>query len=181
MNNKSVVLTTIGFMCIGMTVWMMNLVSAGWVSGSTMYGMAMDFALGSVVLGVIAILTFFHGRTLDAIIFFAAAGYFWTMQHAGNGDSASTVGWFWLVWAVFVFYVWLGSFKAGWARMLFLLAAWTSLLMGCLLSWTGMGFLNTVSGYLGLAAGLVALYISFAEVLNYGNGKVILPTGSTDS
>jgi len=181
MNNKSVVLTTIGFMCIGLTVWMLNLVSAGWVTGSTMYGMAMDFALGSVVLGVIAILTFFHGRTLDAIIFFSVAGYFWTMQHAGGSDSPGTVGWFWLLWAVFAFYVWLGSFKAGWARSLFLLAAWISLLAGCLLSWTGMGFFNTIGGYLGLIAGLVALHISVAEVLNYGNGKVILPTGSTDS
>jgi len=181
MNNKSVVVTTIGFMCIGMTVWMANLGDAGWINGSGMYGMAMDFALGSVVLGVIAILTFFHGRTLDAIIFFSAAGYFWTMQHAGGGDSSGTLGWFWLLWAVFVFYVWLASFKAGWARSLFLLAACISLLATCLLNWTGMGFFRTIDGYMGLIAGLVTLYISVAEVLNHGNGKVILPTGSSDS
>ncbi len=181
MNNKSVVVSTIGFMCIGFVAWMMNLGDAGWVTGSSMYGMALDFALGSVLLGVIAILAFFHGRTLDAIIFFSAAGYFWTMRHAGGGDSAGTVGWFWLLWAVFVFYVWLSSFKAGWARSLFLLVVWISMLAGCLLSWTSMGFFRTIDGYTGLIAALVAIYISAAEILNYANGKVILPTGSSNS
>jgi len=180
MNNKSVVVSTIGFMCIGFVAWMMNLGDAGWASGAAMHGMAMDFALGSMLLGVISILTFFHGRTLDAIIFFSAAGYFWTMQHVGSGDAASTVGWFWLLWAVFVFYVWLSSFKAGWARSLFLLAVWISFLSGCLMSWTGMGFFRIIDGYTGLIAALVAIYISAAEVLNHGCGKVVLQTGSKD-
>ncbi len=180
MSNKSVVVTTIGFMCLGLVIWMGNLSSAGWLSGASMYGMAMQLALGSVFLGVISILAFFHGRTLDAIIFFSAAGYFWTMSHSGHGDSGSAAGWYWLLWAVFVFYVWLSSFKAGWARSLFLLAAWLSLLSECLLGWTGAAFFNTLSGYLGLIAGLVAIYISAATILNDSNGKEVLPTGSKD-
>ncbi|MDE2235782.1 MAG: hypothetical protein KGK44_09565 [Gammaproteobacteria bacterium] len=180
MNNKSVVVTTIGFMCLGLVIWMDNLQFAGWVSGPSMYGMAMEFALGSVLLGVISILTLFHGRTLDAIIFFGAAGYFWTMTHSGHAANGGAAAWFWLLWAVFVFYVWLGSFKAGWARWLFLLAAWLSLLSDCLLNWTGTAFFNTLGGYLGLIAGLTAIYISAATILNHSNGKEVLPTGSKD-
>jgi uncharacterized protein len=180
MNNKSVVVSTIGFMCIGFVAWMMSLGDAGWVNGSAMYGTAMDFALGCVVLGVISILTFFHGRTLDAIIFFSAAGFMWTMHHVGSGDSAGTMGWFWLLWAVFYFYVWLSSFKAGWARSLFLLAVWISFLTTCLGYWTSMKFFVVIDGYTGLIAGLVAVYISAAEVLNHGCGKVVLQTGSKD-
>lgn len=181
MNNKSVIASTIGFMCIGLTVWMLSLGDAGWVSGSDMYAMAMGFALGSVVLGVMSILTFFHGRTLDSIIFFGAAGLFWTMHMGNSSDSAGTVGWFWLMWAIFFFYVWLSSFKIGWARPLFLLAAWITLLAFCLKGWTGSDVFRYIGGYVGLITGLVATYISAAEVLNNGCGKTVLPTGAKDS
>ncbi|MGB9429408.1 MAG: hypothetical protein WCC11_05950 [Gammaproteobacteria bacterium] len=182
MNNRLVISSTIGFMCIGLTLWMLNLGDAGWVSGGDPHGMAMGFGLCSVVLGVIAILTFFHGRTIDAVIFFGFAGGFWTMNHLrGAGGSGGSEGWFWLVWAIFFFYVWLSSFKAGWARSLFLLATWIALLAMCLLGWTGMGFFHYIDGYVGLFAGLVATYISAAEILNHGCGKVVLQTGSKDS
>lgn len=180
MSNKSVVVTTIGFMCLGLVIWMGNLHAAGWVGGINIYGMATEFTLGGILLGVISILTFFHGRTLDAVIFFSAAGYFWTMSHTGHAGNGGAAAWYWLLWAVFVFYVWLSSFKAGWARSLFLLAAWLSLLSACLLNWTGAAFFNYLSGYLGLFAALVALYISAATILNDGNGRVVLSTGSKD-
>lgn len=181
MNNKSIIASTIGFMCLGLTSWMLSLGDAGWVMGTNAHAMATGFALGSVVLGVMAILCFFHGRTLDSIIFFGGAGLFWTMHMGTSGDSAGTVGWFWLVWAIFFFYVWLSSFKAGWARWLFLLAAWLTLLAFCLEGWTGSDVFKYIGGYIGLFTGLVGMYISAAEVLNNGCGKVILQTGAKDS
>lgn len=177
MNNKSVILNTIGYMCIGLTVWMLSLSDAGWISGSSARGMAMAFGLGAVVLGVIAILAFFHGRALDAVIFFGVAGAFWTMHQGGGMDAGAAEGWFWLLWAVFFFYVWLASFKAGWARMLFLLAAWVSLLADALLAWSGAAAFHYIGGYVGLLTGLVATYISAAEIVNHGCGKTVLDTG----
>ncbi|HKV97600.1 MAG TPA: hypothetical protein VJR90_08945 [Gammaproteobacteria bacterium] len=187
MNNRLVISSTIGFMCIGLTVWMSNLLTTHWVAGPNMHATVMAFTLGTVVLGVMAILSFFHGRTLDAIIFFGAAGYFFTASHgmghmsAPGGDSSGTIGWFYLVWAIFIFYVWLGSFKAGWARSLFLLAAWISVLFYCLLGWLGLDVFNYIAGYVGLFAGLVAAYISAAEIVNHGCGKQILNIGSSDA
>ncbi|MGH8320608.1 MAG: hypothetical protein ACRESI_01505 [Gammaproteobacteria bacterium] len=187
MNNRLVISSTIGYLCIGLTVWMSNLSPTTWVAGPNMHAAVMAFTLGTVVLGVIAILSFFHGRTLDAIIFFGAAGWFFTSSHSGGmghmgmgGDSAGTMGWFYLIWAVFVFYVWLASFKAGWARSLFLLASWLAILAICLMSWLGWNGFDYISGYLGLLAGLVAVYISAAEILNHGCGKMVLNTGMKD-
>ena len=40
----------------------------------------------------------------------------------------SHTGWFYFIWAVFFTYVWVGSFKAGIVRMLFLLGLWLTLL-----------------------------------------------------
>ncbi|MGH8282229.1 MAG: hypothetical protein ACRESE_00075 [Gammaproteobacteria bacterium] len=187
MNNRLVISSTIGFMCIGLVAWMADLSPTTWVAGPNMHATLMAFTLGTVILGVIAILSFFHGRTLDAIIFFGAAGYFFTVRHTGMGhmgmmgDSMGTFGWFYLIWAVFFFYVWLGSFKAGWARSLFLLTAWLAILAFCLSSWIGWHGFDYIGGYIGLFAGLVAAYISAAEIINHGCGKACLPTGSKDA
>ena len=185
MNNRLVISSTIGFMCIGLVGWMYGLGPTHWVAGPNMHAMVMAFTLGTVVLGVMAILSFFHGRTLDAIIFFGFAGFALTLSHSGmghvTGDSSGTMGWFGLIWAVFFFYVWIGSFKAGWARSLFLLALWLSILAACLLNWLGWEGFSYINGYLALFTGLVAAYISAATIINHGCGKNCLNTGSTDA
>lgn len=188
MNNRLVISSTIGYMCIGLTLWMANLSPTHWVAGPNVHAMTLVFALGTVVLGVMAILSFFHGRTLDAIIFFGVAGFMLTMRHSGMmghmgmmNDSSGTLGWFNLVWAVFFFYVWLGSFKAGWARSLFLLAAWLSILAFALLGWLGLTVFEYIGGYLGLFAGLVAAYISAATIINHGTGKTCLPGNPSEA
>ena len=188
MNNRLVISSTIGFMCIGLTLWMGGLSPTHWVAGPNMHSMIMMFTLGSVVLGVMAILSFFHGRTLDAIIFFGFAGLLLTLGHSGMGhastagDSSGTLGWFGLVWAIFFFYVWLGSFKSGWARSLFLLAAWLTGLAYALQSWLGMDVFEYIGGYLQLFTGLVAAYVSAATIVNHGTGKNVLNVGgSTDA
>ena len=185
MNNKSVILSTIGFMCIGFTVWMLNLHDAGWISGPNAEGAYMAFTLGSMMLGVIAILAFLHGkRTLDAVIFFGLAGLFWTqvhVHHAAPSMDDAGIGWDWFLWAVFFFYVWLASFKAGWARMLFLLAGWIALLAFALTGWTSAHAFGIIGAYAALVSALLAIYISAAEMINHGNGKTVLPTGATDS
>lgn len=187
MNNRLVISSTIGFMCIGLVAWMGGLSPTHWVAGPNMHAMVMMFTLGSVVLGVMAILSFFNGRTLDAIIFFGFTGLFMTLGHTGmghmasTGDSSGTMGWSGLVWAVFFFYVWIGSMKSGWARSLFLLAAWLTGLAYALNSWLGMDVFGYIGGYLQLFVGLVAAYISAATIINHGTGKNCLNTGSTDA
>ncbi|MBU6420934.1 MAG: GPR1/FUN34/YaaH family transporter [Gammaproteobacteria bacterium] len=187
MNNRLVISSTIGYMCLGLTIWMVNLGSTHWVAGPNMEATVMMFTLGTAVLGVMAILSFFHGRTLDAIIFFGAAGWFLTVSHSAMGhmaatsDSSGTMGWYYLVWAIFIFYVWIASFKSGWARSLFLLAAWISVLAMALNAWLAMDVFAYIAGYLGLVAGLVATYISAATIVNHGCGKTCLPGNPGDA
>jgi succinate-acetate transporter protein len=188
MNNRLVISSTIGFMCIGFTSWMHGLGLSHWVAGPNMLAMVMAFTLGTVVLGIIAILSFFHGRTLEAIIFFGFAGFIFTiahhggMDHMGMGqDSSGTMGWFLLIWAVFFFYVWLASFKAGRARSLFLLALWLAILAACLAQWLGWEGFSYIHGYLALFTGLVATYISAATIINHGCGKTCLPGNPSDA
>lgn len=191
MNNRLVISSTIGFMCIGLTLWMGGMLYAGWfpLPGAYGYGGVTLFTLGTFLLGVMAVLSFFHGRTLDAIIFFGVSGLFFTLHAAmrhgmmmgAPADSGSYPAWFDFVFAVFFFYVWLGSFRSGGGRMLFLLGMWLALLVGAIYHWTHVEFFVYICGYILLITAITATYISAAEIINYGNGKMVLPTGSKDA
>ena len=81
----------------------------------------------ALLLAIIGILAYLHGRSLDSIVFFAFAVLFTagpfgdSLRGGGTAAPMSYVGWFWIVWTVFFGYVWLGSFRAGLSRQLFLL------------------------------------------------------------
>jgi succinate-acetate transporter protein len=77
-------------------------------------------------------------------------------------------GWSAFVWAVFFCYVWLGSFKAGLVRMLFLLGFWLTPLSLALGAWTGMHFFLILGGYLGLVTAILALIVSACAIIGHG-------------
>jgi len=168
MNNKTVVTSTIGYMCLALVGWMISVPNAGWY-GATGHGMAMMFPL-AVVLGVMGILAFQRGRTLDAIIFFGGAGLFWAnhMLGMGAGEPGSYMGWYDFVWAAFFCWVWVGSFKAGMVRFLFLLGLWLTLLAQAIGSWGDMHWFMVLSGYLGLITSILAAIVSANEIIRHG-------------
>jgi succinate-acetate transporter protein len=92
---------------------------------------------------------------------------------AGNGTISGYYGWFALCWAVFFFYLWIASFKAGIIRMLFLLLFWLGALAETLAGWTGLHSLGTLSGYLILIAAILAFIVSASAVISFGPGKLL--------
>jgi hypothetical protein len=42
MNNKSVITSTVGYMCLGLTAWMMSMPNAGWFDQVQGHGMALE-------------------------------------------------------------------------------------------------------------------------------------------
>lgn len=177
MNNRSIAISTIGYMCIGMFSTLGSLRDLGAMSGPDNIGSALNLALGCGVISVVAVLAVFYCSTLDAIIFAAAAGFALTVHNIAGADSHISGGWFFLLWAIFFFYVWLAALKAGWPRMLYLLGVWLAMFGFCLLYFTRMDFFGVINGCAGLIGGLMAFYISAAELLNDSYGKVLLPLG----
>lgn len=165
MNNKAAITSTIGYMCLALTGWMLSMPTAGWFEVSHGHGTAMMYPM-SVVLIVMGILSFVNERTLDAIIFFGAAGLFWAGHQQLIGapgeaaEPAQYTGWYWFIWAVFFCYVWVGSFSAGSVRMLFLLGLWLTLLALAVSHWIGGHGLTVLSGYLGLITSILAAITS---------------------
>lgn len=171
MNNKAVITSTIGYMCLALTGWMISMPNAGWYDSLYPHGMAMMFPLG-IVLGVMGILAFLCGRALDSIIFFGGAGLFLASHLAagamGAGEPASYMGWYAFVWAVFFCWVWFGSFKAGIVRMLFLLGLWLTMLALAIGGWGSLHGFTILGGYLGLATAILAAITSAIDVICHG-------------
>jgi uncharacterized protein len=173
LNNRCVTTSTVGYMALALTGWMLSMTAAGWYDHYYLLGTALmlPFAL---LLAVIGILAYLHGRSLDSIAFFAFAVLF-TAAHsamvalAGEaGAPLSYVAWFWIVWTVFFAYVWLGSFRAGLPRQLFLLGISLTFLAKALYGWTDARVLELVSGYLGLISSIIAAIISASDVIVFG-------------
>lgn len=200
MNDRSVIPTTIGYMCLGFTAWMGNLGKIGWITGANMQAAYTEVALCTVLLGLMAILCFVYGRKLDSIIFFGVVGFALCFFDRGlstallgsldggplafvskGQSSGGASGWFAFLWAVFFFYLWIAAFKAGWARWLFLLCSWLGMLSHALLPWLHAFVFLRISGYVIMLAALIAIYISAATIINHSFGRQLLNIGSGET
>ncbi len=173
-SSRATVTTTVGFMCLGLMIWMLSMSSAGWFK--QVYPDGVAILTLSVVLAIIAILAFLDQRTLDAVVFFGGAGLFGAVHalYAGTGASAGTQpmqysGWFDFIWAVFFCYVWLSALKADTARMLFLLGLWLTGLAFALAGWGLGAHFEVVGGYIGLATAILALIVSACAITGRGS------------
>lgn len=170
MNNKAVITSTIGYMCLALTGWMLSMPNAGWFEPVQGHGTSMMYPL-ALVLVVMGILAFVNETALDAIIFFGGAGLFWAGHEfrlvsagAATAEPAHYAAWYYFIWAVFFFYVWLGSFGAGITRMLFLLGLWLALLALAIHDWTGVQLFLALGGYIGLITSILAALTSAMAV-----------------
>ena len=177
MNNRSVSTATIGFMCLALAGWMISMPTAGWFERAYPHDIAMTASL-AILLVIMGVLAFVHGRTLDCIIFFGGAGLFWSahlygMASAlgGAAEPGSYGGWYFFVWTLFFAWVWLGSFKAELQRMLFLLGLWLTLLALAIGEWTGIHGFTLAGGYLGLITSILAAITSAVEIIGHGSAR----------
>ena len=171
LNNRCVTTSTVGYMALALTGWMLSMTAAGWYDHYYLAGtsLMLPFAL---LLAITGILAYLHGRSLDSIAFFAFAALFTaahtTMASTAGAAPMSYIGWFWIVWTVFFAYLWLGSFRAELPRQLFLLGITLTFLAKAIHGWTDLRVLEIISGYLGLISSIIAAIISATDVVMFG-------------
>jgi uncharacterized protein len=169
-NSKAVVTTTMGYMGIALSGWMIGMFNTGWFSTLNERALALSCGM-AIIMGLMGILSYLQNRSLDAIVFLGMGGMRWVFYfYRSTGATAppSYVGWYVFVWGIFFCYVWLGSFRSGTLRMLFLLAMTLSSFAEALGNWTGMHGFIIVCGYLGLTSSLLAAIISAMAVIRHG-------------
>jgi len=129
----------------------------------------------------------FHSGNTFGTVAFTSYGLFWWwwallqwMVGAGwiKPPAPAGIGITLLMWGVFTFAMWVATFRLNrvvWSVLLTLLITFFLLAGGDL----GLGTAR-LGGWIGLLCGLLALYASFAEVINATFGRLVLPLGARE-
>ena len=188
MNTRNTILSAFGFFLVALSLWMHGLAPAGWSHAdlNSIYG-GFQLTVGLVLL-ILAILSTLNGEhPFAALVFYALSAMAliealpnFSHESSMMGTSAHVlVGWFYLFFGIYFFFLWFGSLKTHpTVHMLFLLLAWLTSLSATIFAFSGaMGFV-VLTGYLILVWGAISLYISAGSLLHALCGKNCLPMGS---
>ena len=89
-----------------------------------------------------------------------------------------TVGWYLLVWGIFTFAMWIGTFALNRALFLIFLALWITFVLLGLKDLFGVAVLGVLGGYAGMITAALAFYLAAAEIINEAHGTTVLPVGA---
>ncbi|WP_067620663.1 acetate uptake transporter [Alicyclobacillus acidiphilus] len=166
----------LGLAGFGITTCVLSLVNAG-VTSSNALGVVLGLALayGGGVQLLAGMWEFRKGNTFGATAF-SSYGAFWiAFYFIEKAAPQAGIGVFLLFFGILTLFLWFGSFYLTKALNFVFLTLWIAFL---LLALNGFGLISsTAGGWVGLLCGLLALYTSFATVINATAGTTILPLG----
>ena len=179
----------LGLVGFGLTTVLLSTINAGLLpSGGVAVVIPLAIAFGGTMQIVAGLLAYKEGNTFETVAFNSYGAFWWwfglmeLFSSAGVVDLSGqtpVIGFTLMLWGVFTTYMWVATFRLNWTLLaLFGLLATTFYLLG-LGDFLGIGWLPVAGGYVGIVTGLLAMYASFAEVLNWTFDDTVLPLGST--
>ena len=178
----------LGLAAFGLTTLVLSVINAGWIPAAGIPAvLAMALPYGGAAQALAGMWAFRRGNTFAATAFtsfgaFWITFYFLAPQLAAIKPATTEhaiLGTYLFAWGIFTAYMFiasLGGAKAVSGVFILLAATFVFLAIG---AWAGQAFgsgWTMIGGYLGLATTVVALYTSFADVLNANFKRTILPT-----
>jgi succinate-acetate transporter protein len=175
----------LGLVGFGLTTVVLSCINAGLLPKEALPAVIpLAFAFGGLAQIFTGFMEFRNGNTFGTVAFTSYGLFWWWFAFlqwtigAGwiKAPAASGVGITLLMWGVFTLYMWISTFRSNLALWSVFLTLWITffLLAGGDL---GLGT-GVIGGWLGLLCGLIAMYVSFAEVTNGTFGRTVLPLGS---
>ena len=175
----------LGLAGFGLTTVVLSSINAGLLPKDALPAVVpLAFAFGGLAQILAGMLEFRNGNTFGTVAF-TSYGLFWwwwalLQWTVGAGliapPSAAGLGVTLLMWGVFTFGMWISTFRSNRAVWSVFLLLWITFL---LLAGGDLGLgTSRLGGWVGLACGLDAMYVSFAEVTNGTFGRDVLPLGS---
>ncbi len=177
----------LGLAAFSITTVLLSLVNAG------LFGIELEMALiplalvfGGFAQLLVGMLEYREGNTFG-LTAFTSYGAFWiwfgllvTMTHNEllPPVGAPAIGMVLLLWGVFSLGLWISTFKLNWALWVVFLLLWITFFLLAFGDLLGVASLTRFGGYLGLATGGGAFYVSMAEVTNWSFDDEVLPLGS---
>ncbi len=175
----------LGLAAFGVTTVVLSCINAGVLPPeATAAVIPLAFAFGGLAQLITGVLEYSNGNTFGTVAF-TAYGAFWCWYSL----MVWTIGAGWIkppaavgvaavlaMWGIFTLYMWVATFKANKGIFATFLCLWVTFF---LLAAGDFGWApgKRLGGILGLVTGAIALYVSFAEVLNATFGGETLPLG----
>jgi uncharacterized protein len=176
----------LGLAGFGLTTVVLSCMNAGLFppeAGTVVVPLA--FAYGGLAQVIAGIMEYRNGNTFGTVAFTSYGTFWWWYAmllwtiNAGwlKAPHPSGIGITLLMWGVFTFYMWIPTFRINTTLWLIFLTLWLAFFLlaagdlGMGASWHKLG------GWDGLLCGILALYLSFAEVTNATWGRVAIPVG----
>lgn len=176
----------LGLAAFGLTTVVLSCMNAGlFPAEAAVVVVPLAFAYGGLAQIIAGIMEYRNGNTFGMVAFTSYGAFWWwyalLLWTIGAGwlkpPAASGVGITLLLWGVFTFFMWIPTFRLNTTLWLIFLTLWVAffLLAGGDL---GMGATwHKLGGWVGLVCGLLALYLSFAEVSNATWEREAIPVG----
>ncbi len=176
----------LGLAGFGVTTVLLSCINAGILPAeATMAVVPLAFAFGGTAQIVAGILEFVNGNTFGMVAFTSYGAFWWwycfLVWTVGAGwlkaPAPVGVATALLLWGVFTFYMWIATFRSNkgvWSVFLLLWITFFLLAAGDY----GWAAGKMIGGWVGVATGIDALYVSFAEVTNGAFGRTVIPLGN---
>ena len=179
----------LGLVGFGLTTVLLSLINAGLLpAGGEPVVFPLALAFGGTAQMIAGIMEYKVGNTFGATAFTAYGAFWWwfSLLLLFNGNhiidisaAGPTVGVCLLLWGLFTFGLWIGTFKLPKLLFLIFLTLWIAFLLLGLAGVLGMPVLHTLGGYDGLICGLLAMYGSFAITTYATFGRTVIPVGDS--
>lgn len=171
----------LGLLGFGMTTVLLNLHNSGVIPLSIVI-ISMGFAVGGAAQIIAGIMEFRNGSTFGATAFTAYGFFWWSLiiiwiNPFGDGFAANgtSVGFYLLLWAIFSFFMFLGTLKHNHTSQIVFLSLVLLFLLLALGDFTGIHTITVVAGVVGIFCGLAAIYNSVAQIVNQEYGRNVFP------
>ncbi|MCX5975363.1 MAG: acetate uptake transporter [Coprothermobacterota bacterium] len=180
----------LGLMGFGMTTVLLNIHNAGFFPISAVI-LAMGIFYGGVAQVIAGIMEYRRGNTFGTTAF-TSYGLFWISLVAiwvipgiglpnGGQTPNAFLGWFLLLWGVFTFFMWIGTFGRNRVLQFVFLSLTILFLLLAVRDWSGSVLIGQIAGFEGILCGLSAIYLAMAEVINESRGRAVFPIGERRS
>ena len=169
----------LGLAGFGITTLILSLANSNLVPGaaSGVFGMALFY--GGIAQVIAGIWEFANKNTFGATAFTSYGAFwlaFWFLADTGQKLEADAVGTFLLGWTIFTLYMTFAAIKTNLVILLVFIALTLTFLFLTIGAWgSGNDAMTHIGGYLGILTAILALYGSFATVINSTWKRVVLP------
>ncbi|GEO25056.1 hypothetical protein AAC03nite_08410 [Alicyclobacillus acidoterrestris] len=168
----------LGLAGFGITTCILSLINAH-VTSANALGVVLGLALvyGGTCQLIAGMWEFRKGNTFGATAFSSYGGFWLAFYFIEKAAPQAGLGVFLLFFGILTFFLWLGTFYLNRALFFVFLTLWIAF---GLLALNGFGVIGSqAGGWVGLLCGAIALYTSFATVVNETAGHTVLPLGES--